>query len=89
MIDPETLGFFGDDAEISVFDDTATIDNRSDRVGFSGAFDITRDRAGLARAQACVALFTRLAETLEAVPDLPEHIEMNPPVDSDNPFYDN
>lgn len=62
-----------------------TIENRLDRVTFSGTADITRDKQGLEKAQALMAILKPLLAQLEAGP-LPANVEVMAPTTGQNPF---
>lgn len=61
------------------------IENRLDRITFSGALDVTADRAGLARARQLQQLLNAVVAALEAQ-SLPEHLPAPVIERVDNPF---
>jgi len=63
------------------------VENRLDRVSLHGSLDITKDRAGLARARTLHALLQAALEVLEAEGDLPAEVATGGTTDSvRNPF---
>ena len=64
-----------------------TIENRVDRISFYGSIDITRDIAGLAKAEALKALFDEILTALKAE-HLPDKISVKPAEEVHNPFAD-
>ena len=82
-------------AELDPFADEATslqvgkltIENRTDRVSLYGELDLTRDKAGLARARRLEAVLRAVVQAFERDPDLPEHVAPpEPPETVRNPF---
>ena len=77
---------FADDAA-SVTIAELTIENGAERIGLYGSLDITRDKAGLAKARALKALLDQAVQHLEAEKDLPETVLAPAPAKSvANPF---
>lgn len=64
------------------------VENRLDRVSLYGSLDLTRDRAGLARARALLALVQSVVAALEREGEaLPEAVKVGTGTDSvKNPF---
>ena len=62
------------------------IENRIDRLVLTGDLVLTRDRTGLALARELHALLGGAIATLEADPQLPDHIELLPARPVNNPF---
>jgi hypothetical protein len=77
---------FADDA-VSVAIDQLTIENGTQRIALYGSLDITRDQAGLQRAQALKAILDQAVQVLASDPALPKRV---PPPDKPtavrNPF---
>ncbi|AQU88957.1 hypothetical protein B0W47_07940 [Komagataeibacter nataicola] len=63
-----------------------TVENGTDSIAFYGQTDFSRDRAGLARAQALLAFMQQVVTTLEAQKDLPDALPPRKPAKVDNPF---
>lgn len=63
-----------------------TIENRVDRVSLYGSADFTLTQEGLQAAKDLKAVLDGVVRVLEAVCDLPEKIEIVPPVEVKNPF---
>jgi len=77
---------FADDAA-SVSIETLTIENGTTRLALYGSLEITRDRAGLRRAQALKAILDQAVERLSTDPGLPEHqAPADKPKTVPNPF---
>ena len=77
---------FADDAASSAIG-SLTIENGRDRVALYGSLDLTRDRQGLAQAQALKAVLDAVVEHLSADPALPEALPAATPARSvPNPF---
>lgn len=66
--------------------DHLEIENRLDRLTLTGDLVLTRDRAGLALAQELQELLARAIHTLQADPELPEHVATEPVRTVRNPF---
>ncbi len=67
--------------------DTMVIENRLDCVTVYGSADITKDQQGLRIALALKAVLDAVVTTLQADPDLPEHIASPiPPTEPRDPF---
>lgn len=64
------------------------VENRLDRVSLYGSLDLTRDRAGLARARALLALVQSVVAALEREGEaLPEAVKVGTGTDNvKNPF---
>jgi hypothetical protein len=77
---------FADDAA-SVSIETLTIENGTTRLALYGSLEITRDKAGLRRAQALKAILDQAVQVLSADPGLPEHqAPVDKPKTVRNPF---
>lgn len=76
---------YANEAEV-VRIDHLEIENRLDRLTLTGDLVLTRDRAGLALAQELQALLARAIHTLQADPDLPERVAIEPVRTVRNPF---
>lgn len=64
-----------------------TIENGPDRIAVYGTLDLTRDRAGLALAEALGKYLAHVVAVLRADPHLPERIPDDPaPPTVTNPF---
>ncbi|AXY21597.1 hypothetical protein CD178_00793 [Komagataeibacter saccharivorans] len=63
-----------------------TVENGTDSIAFYGQTDLDRDRAGLERAQALLAFFQRVVDTLSAQKDLPDSLPPRKPGRIPNPF---
>ena len=62
------------------------IENRVDRVSFTGDLVITKDKAGLALARELQSLIGRVVEALAADKRLPQIVELKAPETVKNPF---
>ena len=62
------------------------IENRVDRVSFTGDLVLTKDKAGLAMARELQSLMERVVKTLEADKQLPQIVELKASVTVKNPF---
>ncbi len=62
---------FADDTATLIIGDL-TLENGIQRISLSGALDVTRDKAGLALAQALKAAVDAIVDALRVDPDLPE-----------------
>ena len=62
------------------------IENRIDRVSFTGDLVLTRDKAGLALAKELQSLMERVVRTLEAEKQLPQIVELKASDTVKNPF---
>ena len=84
----ETLPFrpFAEDTGVQTFGEFS-IENGTRRIALHGNLDLTRDRAGLARARALKGLLDAVVATLEAE-DLPEAVPDEPEASETvrNPF---
>lgn len=76
---------FADDAA-SVSIGKLTIENGTDRLALYGSLDITRDRRGLAQAQALQAILDQAVRTLEAEKGLPAELTPMAVKTVKNPF---
>jgi hypothetical protein len=77
---------FADDSRSQSIGDL-TVENGTDKVSLYGSLDLTRDKAGLARARDLRAILDSVVRTLEADGDLPETIAPpEPTVVVKNPF---
>jgi hypothetical protein len=77
---------FADDSRSQSIGDL-TVENGTDKVSLYGSLDLTRDKAGLARARALRAILDSAVRTLEADRHLPETIAPpEPTVAVKNPF---
>jgi hypothetical protein len=81
-----TMKPFADDTASTTIGELAA-ENGADVVTLSGSLEITRDKAGLKRAQALKALADAICQELEAG-DLPSHVEVAAAKTEDvaNPF---
>ncbi|POF63166.1 hypothetical protein CFR73_06575 [Novacetimonas maltaceti] len=83
---PALVPFADDSASCTL--DGITIENGTDSIAFYGQTDLTRDKAGLRRAQDLLAFLQSVVDRLQATPDLPTAIK--PPSHKggkvDNPF---
>jgi hypothetical protein len=68
-----TMKPFADDSAVDSIGDLSA-ENASDAVTLSGSIEITRDKAGLKRAQSLKALVDAICGELEAA-DLPDRLE--------------
>ena len=77
--------FADDAASVSIAE--LTVENGTERIALYGSLDITRDKAGLAKAQALKALLDQAVQHLETVKDLPDTL-LPPPAAKTvaNPF---
>ncbi|MBC7548539.1 MAG: hypothetical protein H7224_07835 [Polaromonas sp.] len=62
------------------------IENRVDRVSFTGDLVFTKDKAGLALAREMYSLIGRVVEVLAAEKQLPQIVELKVPEIVKNPF---
>ena len=62
------------------------IENRVDRVSFTGDLVLTKDKAGLALAREMHSLIGRVVEVLAADKQLPQIVELKVPETVKNPF---
>ena len=62
------------------------IENRIDRVSFTGDLVLTKDKAGLALARELQSLMERVVKALEADKQLPQVVELKVPKTVKNPF---
>ena len=62
------------------------IENRVDRVSFTGDVVLTKDQAGLALAKDLQSLIGRVVKALEAEKHLPATVEINTAQSVKNPF---
>ena len=62
------------------------IENRVDRVSFTGDLVLTKDKAGLALAKELQLLVERVVKALEADKQLPQIVEIKASVIVKNPF---
>ena len=62
------------------------IENRVDRVSFTGDLVLTKDKAGLALAKQLQSLIGRVVETLAADKQLPQIVKLKVPKTVKNPF---
>ena len=77
--------FADDAASVSIAE--LTIENGTERIALYGSLDITRDKVGLARAKALMALLTEAVQHLEREKDLPDAVPAPRPAKSvSNPF---
>lgn len=83
---PAIVPFADDSASCTL--DGITIENGTDSIAFYGQTDLTRDRAGLRRAQDLLTFLQSVVDRLSSTPDLPAAIK--PPSHKggkvDNPF---
>ena len=63
------------------------IENRVDRVSFTGDLVLTKDKAGLALARELQLLVERVVKALEADKQLPQIVELKASVTVKNPFF--
>jgi hypothetical protein len=75
-----------DNEEESVTMGDLTIENRLDRIELYGSLQITKDKAGLRRAQELKQVLDAAVKALKAEKDLPEHVTVSPPDRVRNPF---
>ncbi len=61
------------------------VENRLDRISMYRSIDITRDREGLANAEALKAILDGIVKTLRAE-QLPDKITITPAEEVENPF---
>ena len=64
-----------------------TVENRADRISVYGSIDITRDREGLANAEALKTVFDEIVTTMKAA-HLEDKISIKPAEEIANPFAD-
>ncbi len=76
---------FSNDADVLGIDEL-TIENRADRVAIYGSLDITRDKAGLAKACQLKAVLDDVVRALEGNKSLPDEIALRPTRRVKNPF---
>lgn len=69
--------------------DQLTVENRLDRVIVTGAIEITHDKAGLAKAEALLALLQPVLRHLQQQAGLPDHVVTVAPSSRSNPFLKN
>ena len=62
------------------------IENRVDRVSFTGDLVLTKDKAGLALAKEMQSLMERVVKALEADKQLPQIVKLKVPKTVKNPF---
>ena len=62
------------------------IENRVDRVSFTGDLVLTKDKAGLALARELQSLMERVVKALEADKQLPQIVKLKVPKTVKNPF---
>ena len=62
------------------------IENRVDRISFTGDLALTKDKAGLALAKELQSLMERVVKALEADKQLPQIVELKASVTVKNPF---
>ena len=62
------------------------IENRVDRISFTGDLVLTKDKAGLAMARELQSLVERVVKALEAEKQLPQIVELKPSDTVKNPF---
>ena len=62
------------------------IENRVDRVSFTGDLVLTKDKAGLALAKELQSLMERVVKALEADKQLPQIVKLKVPKTVKNPF---
>ena len=62
------------------------IENRVDRISFTGDLVLTKDKAGLALARELQSLMERVVRALEADKRLPQIVELKASVTVKNPF---
>lgn len=62
-----------------------TIENRVDRVSIYGSIDLTKDKAGLAKALQLKGIIDSTISVLESA-DLPDHVSVRKPTMVENPF---
>ena len=62
------------------------IENRVDRISFTGDLVLTKDKAGLALARELQLLVERVVKALEADKQLPQIVEIKASVTVKNPF---
>jgi len=75
------------DAASSITIDKLTIENGTDRISLYGSLDLTRDKRGLAHAQALKVFFDQAAALLNNQADLPDRIGPDKPTNTvQNPF---
>ncbi|PYD82292.1 hypothetical protein CFR80_07445 [Komagataeibacter oboediens] len=63
-----------------------TVENGTDSIAFYGQTDLSRDKAGLERAQALLAFMQQVVSTLEAQKGLPDALPPRTPTRVANPF---
>ncbi len=63
-----------------------TVENGTDSIGFYGQIDLSRDKAGLARACALKAFFDSVVAALEGEASLPDALPNRKPEIVKNPF---
>lgn len=76
---------FADESSV-VTVDQMTVENRLDRVIVTGSFEITHDKAGLAKAEALLALLQPVLQHLRQQAGLPDHVVTAAPSTTANPF---
>jgi hypothetical protein len=69
---PKLIPFADDAASVSI--DKLTVENGTDRIAIFGSLDITRDKQGLAHAQALKVLLDEAVQRLETEKDLPDRV---------------
>ena len=62
------------------------IENRVDRISFTGDLVLTKDKAGLALAKELQSLMERVVKALEADKQLPQIVKLKVPKTVKNPF---
>ena len=63
-----------------------TVENGTDSIAFYGQTDLSRDKAGLERAQALLTFMQQVVDTLAAQKDLPDTLPPRKPAKVANPF---
>lgn len=80
---------FADESSV-VTVDQMTVENRLDRVIVTGSIEITHDKAGLAKAEALLALLQPVLQHLQRqAAVLPDHVVTAAPSTTANPFLKN
>lgn len=82
-----THSFMAYENESEVFQiDNLSIENRLDRISIHGSLDITKDTRGLEYALMLKRLIDASIDALKRDKSLPEHIEIQPSDNVQNPF---
>lgn len=85
----EFKAYANDDEVLNIAGDALTVANGRTCVTVTGTLEITKDKRGLAAAQALKQALDAIIVQLQHQRDLPEHVDEEPPASTgsiDNPF---